>query len=50
VALAAGMMANICLFGAIAVIVTWLFFPPGARARAQRPNSTPNFSAMKQRK
>jgi hypothetical protein len=27
-ALAAGLMANICLYGMTALIVTWLFFPP----------------------
>src|SRR5271168_4445217 len=27
-ALAAGMLANIFLYGVIALIVTWLFFPP----------------------
>lgn len=32
-ALAAGMLANIFLYGVIALIVTWLFFPP---VRAQR--------------
>jgi len=41
-ALAAGLMANICLYGAIAVIVTWLFFPPARLA--------PRLSAMKQRR
>lgn len=39
VALATGMIANICLYGAIAVIVAWLFFPPARSSRAQRPNS-----------
>jgi len=31
-ALAAGMIANICLYGTTAVVVAWLFFPP-ARSR-----------------
>jgi hypothetical protein len=35
VALAAGMAANICLYGSIAVIVTWLFFPPTRPDSAQ---------------
>jgi len=34
-ALAAGMIANICLYGAIAVVVAWLFFPPSR----SRPDS-----------
>ncbi len=36
-ALAAGMLANIFLYGMIALIVTWLFFPP---ARMQAANGT----------
>ncbi len=30
-ALAAGVLANILLYGFIALIVSWLFFPPAAR-------------------
>ena len=44
VALAAGMAANICLYGVIALIVTWLFFPPARR------NSAPNSNAMTRRR
>jgi hypothetical protein len=37
-ALAAGVLANILLYGVIALVVTWLFFPP-ARARLTKSAS-----------
>jgi len=33
-ALAAGLIANTCLYGAIALIVTWLFFPARSNPRS----------------
>jgi len=39
--LAAGVLANICLYATLALLVTWLFFPPPrAEAEAQRINET----------
>lgn len=44
-ALAAGVLTNILLYGIIALIVTWLFFPP-----AQRLNSSPEDSRSSRRR
>lgn len=50
-ALAAGMLANIVLYGAIALLLTWLFFPqrtPASSARRSAERGEGNHRAARQ--